>query len=305
MGELAPKAQSGLEKANRSCGEWHPRWVGDAVGFKFEVTRLQQRKVVDLGARSCSCNLWGLTGIPCEHVVAYLKVGVKPVCLLFAPPVIRKKLGRPKKKRNRSNDETLAQPGAGHKMRRVYGDICCSRCRHEGHNMKGYPKTKEAEQRPNEVMVEDEEVAIDAACDIALTTFEGTRSPTTPRSGPRTRSQTQTDQNLSPGCPATPISGVRTRSQTMADQNLSARSLGTPISGVRTRSQTMADQNLPSRSPATPSSGPRTSSQRQLEGSSSTTFTPPLTTNIGQPITIGPDSPNVNVLETRGAAQFR
>ncbi|KAJ1387330.1 short-chain dehydrogenase [Sesbania bispinosa] len=41
----------------------------------------------------------------------------------------------------------------------------------------------------------------------------------TPRSGPRTRSQTQAEQNLTPGSPGTPINGVRSRSQTMVDQN--------------------------------------------------------------------------------------
>ncbi|KAJ1414965.1 hypothetical protein SESBI_18477 [Sesbania bispinosa] len=115
--------------------------------------------------------------------------------------------------------------------------------------------------------------------------------------------------------PVAPISDVRTRSQTMVDQNLSAGSPGTPISGVRTRSQTQADQNLPPRSPATPSSDLRTSSQRKPKGSSLTAFNYKYCKfcfinqlqeiGLGQPNTIRPASPNMDVLRTRGAAQFK
>ncbi|KAJ1429493.1 Zinc finger, CCHC-type [Sesbania bispinosa] len=168
---------------------------------------------------------------------SWSKTGLPPI----EPPVIRKRPGRPKKRRNKSNDESLSLPGAGHKMRRVYGDICCSRCGQEGHNIKGCPKTKEEQQKTNEAMAEDEEAAIDAACDIALTNFEASSSqvltpalfiscsqeympnqqctsPDTPISGPRTMSQTQVEHTLTPRSPDTPVSGVRTRSQTQYGQ---------------------------------------------------------------------------------------
>lgn len=36
---------------------------------KFEVHHGSKRYVVDLFARTCGCNLWGISGIPCCHAL--------------------------------------------------------------------------------------------------------------------------------------------------------------------------------------------------------------------------------------------
>ncbi|KAF7841647.1 WAS/WASL-interacting protein family member 1-like [Senna tora] len=94
--------------------------------------------IVDLGISSCTCNMWGLTGIPCEHAVACMAFrNVEPedfVHQLFSvqlwrktyepyvrpinsseywcktglpaidPPPFKRPAGRPKKQRKKVND---------------------------------------------------------------------------------------------------------------------------------------------------------------------------------------------------------
>ncbi|XP_031378591.1 uncharacterized protein LOC116193991 [Punica granatum] len=70
VGPICPVAQSRLEKSRKDSSYWTPEWVGDADGYKFQVWKRPQCKVVDLGAATCSCRMWQLTGIPCAHAIA-------------------------------------------------------------------------------------------------------------------------------------------------------------------------------------------------------------------------------------------
>ncbi|XP_031402519.1 uncharacterized protein LOC116212068 [Punica granatum] len=70
VGPICPVAQSRLDKSRKDSSYWTPEWVGDADGYKFQVWKRPQCKVVDLGVGTCSCRMWQLTGIPCAHAIA-------------------------------------------------------------------------------------------------------------------------------------------------------------------------------------------------------------------------------------------
>lgn len=132
---------------------------------KFEVdTFFGSRKVVDLVARTCSCRLWDLTGVPCAHAISaiyaqrelpedyvsdYYKketflasygATINPIASYeewpqcdyepILPPLARVQVGRPKKARKRAADEKKSAnkvSKSGNKQR-------CGNCNQWGHN---------------------------------------------------------------------------------------------------------------------------------------------------------------------------
>ncbi|XP_042046763.1 uncharacterized protein LOC121792753 isoform X2 [Salvia splendens] len=135
-GRICPNIMEKIEKLKFDSREYtaHP-----ALGGKFEVHFEDDKFVVNLGDRTCTCRVWDLTGIPCVHGLAcirfknedattfvdvyyivsrYLegyKVGLEPIRgqrmwpeveeTIVKPPVIRRMPGRPKKKRRRAPEE--------------------------------------------------------------------------------------------------------------------------------------------------------------------------------------------------------
>ncbi|PKI64139.1 hypothetical protein CRG98_015483 [Punica granatum] len=55
---------------NNTCEQFNSKIVKFREGYKFQVWKRPQCKVVDLGAGTCSCRMWQLTGIPCAHAIA-------------------------------------------------------------------------------------------------------------------------------------------------------------------------------------------------------------------------------------------
>ncbi|GJR80452.1 mutator type transposase [Tanacetum coccineum] len=82
---------------------------------------------------------WELTGIPCKHDVATIynmsenSVGVGiPEQWVHKPPV-----GRPPKKRKKSNGEIASQSASSGKISRKGNSVSCGKCGNVGHNKKG------------------------------------------------------------------------------------------------------------------------------------------------------------------------
>ncbi|KAF7825061.1 uncharacterized protein G2W53_016225 [Senna tora] len=71
-GPIVPKVQNKLEKTKRESRFWTPVWAGDREGAKYEVQCLPHKYDINLSTRSCSCNEWDLTGVPCVHAIAAL-----------------------------------------------------------------------------------------------------------------------------------------------------------------------------------------------------------------------------------------
>ncbi|KAH6771697.1 hypothetical protein C2S51_010101 [Perilla frutescens var. frutescens] len=175
---LCPRIRKKVEKHKydrRDCIA-HP-----ALGGKFQVQLHEDRFVVNMGTRSCTCRAWDLSGIPCIHAcsaIHFLKedvadyvadyytiskyiecfrCGLEPINGKtmwpeavgdpVQPPLLRKMPGRPKKKRRRAADEN--EPTKS-KSARIFGIvITCKRCLQPGHNSRTC-KNKPVEQVPRE-----------------------------------------------------------------------------------------------------------------------------------------------------------
>ncbi|XP_031095038.1 uncharacterized protein LOC115999322 [Ipomoea triloba] len=169
-----------LKKLNQNVLDsvgWHVDFNG-VDGF--EVKQGKHQFKVKLLERTCSCRAWDLSGIPCIHAVCAIFDRKKdPVdyvhrCYskemyemtyshalepingeLFWPrtdleeigaPIPRRMTGRPKKRRNREENEPRHSKT---KMSRKGGSISCSMCKESGHNKRYCPrKTTEARNVP-------------------------------------------------------------------------------------------------------------------------------------------------------------
>ncbi|XP_057249935.1 uncharacterized protein LOC130591056 [Beta vulgaris subsp. vulgaris] len=65
---LCPRIQQQVEKHKIGARGWNAFWDG---GFSYGVREgaTQTKYVVNLEARTCSCNAWQISGIPCKHAV--------------------------------------------------------------------------------------------------------------------------------------------------------------------------------------------------------------------------------------------
>ena len=158
---ITPSVRKLLERLKRSSRKWQ---VVPSVYQVVEVRKKDQAYGVNLMTRTCHCNLWQLSGVPCIHAVAAFlhfkmepEVGVsdwysqskwydtyqcsiKPV---FGskfwkptrnpppfPPIVKKMPGRPKKNRFKHPTEDLME----HSVSRVGRVITCQNCQGTGHN---------------------------------------------------------------------------------------------------------------------------------------------------------------------------
>ncbi|XP_050258855.1 uncharacterized protein LOC126703829 [Quercus robur] len=65
--ELCPKIRKRLYKEKLACSKWIACWVGR---MKFEVKNGLESFIVDLKEKKCSCRKWDIVGIPCCHAIS-------------------------------------------------------------------------------------------------------------------------------------------------------------------------------------------------------------------------------------------
>ncbi|KAJ7976276.1 Transposase, mutator type [Quillaja saponaria] len=183
-GPICPKAQDRLEKAKLESRFWVPTWVGDPNCSMFEVCCKPEKYVVDLSEHTCSCRAWDSTGIPCKHAIAAIGYNnLAPESFVhqyfskeifertyepfihpvngqnlwpktdndpIEPPILSRPPGRPKKNRNKGEEEEPAiNP---YKLKRKYGVIKCHKCGGTGHNSrycKGLPINSKGKRKCN------------------------------------------------------------------------------------------------------------------------------------------------------------
>ncbi|XP_057782269.1 uncharacterized protein LOC131000399 [Salvia miltiorrhiza] len=144
-----------------------------ALEGRFEVEKHEDRFVVDIVSRSCTCRLWDITGIPCAHAcsaIYFLEDNAENYVheyfflerykLLYEfgfpplngekmwpraegydvkPPQRKKMPGRPKKRRIR--DPSEPNPSNPNKLRRNGSRMTCQKCFQQGHNSRGCKNT--------------------------------------------------------------------------------------------------------------------------------------------------------------------
>ncbi|KAJ1703320.1 hypothetical protein LUZ63_003099 [Rhynchospora breviuscula] len=75
-GLICPKIQKKLDKWKEESIKFNAIWNGQSL---YQVTGFHGQFVVNIANYSCDCRRWDLTGIPCEHACASMRVnGLKP-----------------------------------------------------------------------------------------------------------------------------------------------------------------------------------------------------------------------------------
>ncbi|XP_025702903.1 uncharacterized protein [Arachis hypogaea] len=70
---LAPVQHKKLDQFIKpKSHKWRAIWAGDSERVLFEVHSQNHKVGVNLHKRTCTCNVWQLTGMPCRHAVAAL-----------------------------------------------------------------------------------------------------------------------------------------------------------------------------------------------------------------------------------------
>jgi hypothetical protein len=64
--ELYPKIRKKVFKLKQGSNKWEVAWAGELL---FEVKDFFESFIVDLNEKSCTCQRWKLTGIPCSHAI--------------------------------------------------------------------------------------------------------------------------------------------------------------------------------------------------------------------------------------------
>ncbi|XP_058782950.1 uncharacterized protein LOC131657557 [Vicia villosa] len=166
-GVICPNIQVIVEKNKKNAHGWTPTWHGDDDMAIFGVTNGMETFCINLKDRTCSCRKWMLNGIPCSHAIScmwqmkkspeeyvddYYKTAkyleyygniiyptngpqLWPVIdgvVAVNPPLMRRAIGRPKKMRNKSNDE----PRNPNVLPRTLSTVSCRKCGAVGHNIR-------------------------------------------------------------------------------------------------------------------------------------------------------------------------
>ncbi|XP_045813103.1 uncharacterized protein LOC123907059 [Trifolium pratense] len=142
--DICPIIQEKLEQTKRVADRWQPTWHHDDDFAIFGVTNGTETYIVNLIQKTCTCRKWDLTGIPCCHAIACIWHNKKEPedfvssyyrkstfmatyshiilptngpqlwriskTMAINPPVVRRAIGRPKKNRNKANDEKKIHP---------------------------------------------------------------------------------------------------------------------------------------------------------------------------------------------------
>ena len=119
----------------------------------YEVDNGRERHVVDLTKKACSCRIWDLTGLPCEHEISAIVKNLEKMedyvhpCYLketfaetykeiiqpaLVAPHVYKPHGRPPKQRKRDLEESRNS----YRVSRMNKTIKCGKCK-KGHNARG------------------------------------------------------------------------------------------------------------------------------------------------------------------------
>lgn len=161
-----------LKAVGEEGTDYLSRYAGDSM---FEVEKGRRTYVMDLRKRKCGCRKWEMTGVSCAHEYSAITFhGHKPkdyvdhyysikMCKkayalmiypvpseenwvwtnhgVLEPPRSRVALGRHRKTRTRSPDESR-DPKNPYRMRKFGLKVKCSFCKLFGHNTRTCPKKK-------------------------------------------------------------------------------------------------------------------------------------------------------------------
>ncbi|XP_061353582.1 uncharacterized protein LOC133298332 [Gastrolobium bilobum] len=245
-GKIASAQQLKLDQLKVLSNSWTPTWTGNLQQDMYEVSGKGDRVGVNLTTHTCACNVWQLTGLPCEHAIAAICHKNEPaenyvhqwltVDALHAtyehtlnpvnsdkywpasdepkplPPKLKRPIGRPKK--HRKKDPTEDQGSMTKKVKRTYEAKCskCGQIGHYGKSCKGPPasKTDKSQARPQSVRI-----GTDSVNEILLS-----------QGGPSEIGSSQAQQVNLRGC-SPPPSNPEEANAVLTEETMKAASTGT------------------------------------------------------------------------------
>ncbi|XP_060195287.1 uncharacterized protein LOC132624538 [Lycium barbarum] len=171
-GDFSPKSLKLYDDYREIAHYCKVEYNGD---YDYEISEGEDRHIVDLSQKRCTCRVWQLSGIPCPHAIKAImydkgepmdemhwfynkeaysltyKNKLQPIrgqqfwkiteAQAMDPPDVAKTVGRPKERRNREPDEASKRKGEWSLSRRGMV-MTCSKCGEENHNARGCFKAR-------------------------------------------------------------------------------------------------------------------------------------------------------------------
>lgn len=175
---LPPVQRKRMEQLKMGSMFWTAIFNGDPSNETFEVHKQNSKVGVSLTHQTCTCQVWQLTGMPCEHAIACIAhKHEKPESYVHQwltmealnatyehyiqpvnseeywavsehpkpePPPLKRPIGRPKK--HRRKDAVSEEVPGGKKLKKRYRPTC-TKCLQPGH----YEKTCKGPAKPGYV----------------------------------------------------------------------------------------------------------------------------------------------------------
>ncbi|XP_061352398.1 uncharacterized protein LOC133297302 [Gastrolobium bilobum] len=133
-GKIAPAQQKKLGQLKALSNSWTPTWTANLDQDIYEVAEKGERVGVNLTYKTCACNLWQLTGLPCEHAIA---------AICHKNELAELPIGRPKK--HRKKDPSKEHDSKTKRLKRTYADKC-GQPRHYAKTCKGPAASKKGKR---------------------------------------------------------------------------------------------------------------------------------------------------------------
>ncbi|XP_058746340.1 uncharacterized protein LOC131619237 [Vicia villosa] len=130
-GNICPRVEQTIERLKREAGGWTPTWHEDDAFNIFSVTNGTDTYEVNLQlhhtlSKTSFMATYSYIVLPSNGLRLWPTTEGEPI----NPPVMRRAPGRPKKKRNKSNDE----PNSSNVLPRILTTVKCKSCGNFGHN---------------------------------------------------------------------------------------------------------------------------------------------------------------------------
>jgi hypothetical protein len=188
-GTVCPKIKKKIDKLTEWAAKCSAKHTGNGI-YHVKSLEIEKSNIVDMKGRTCDCNRWQLTGIPCHHAIACCRTDrISPDKLVHScytietykkayaynlmplrsrdhwekmnavvvhPPLYTKVMGRPKKNRRKTPEEK--EKNGIKYVTRAGLTMHCSICGNPNHNKKGHAKYIQTEQNNEDVEVENEDI---------------------------------------------------------------------------------------------------------------------------------------------------
>ncbi|GKU89561.1 hypothetical protein SLEP1_g3687 [Rubroshorea leprosula] len=141
--DIAPRIRKKLEAHKIEAAKCRCEWNGRT---QYDVWHWNNKFVVDLIGKKCSCRAWDLTGIPCPHALSAIGLGnFDPnefVSIWYKRVKYERTYnGRLKVNKRKGDNETRkVKVGQLEKMTKEGGQITSSLCKQPRHNKRGCPE---------------------------------------------------------------------------------------------------------------------------------------------------------------------